>query len=285
MAESEEQSFARKSPGRVTVRPGSAAIAVTVLLLTCELAVRALEIRPAVFPSPSRVLLEILREAPQLTRHAWVTACESLEGLLLALLAGIPIASLAAVSIKTRRITDSVLGILRKLPVIAFAPLMVIWLGFGIVPAAAVSFLVCLLPIVAGLQAGFNSVPAGIVEILQVMGASPSRVFLKVHLPACLPFAASALRLSVPLAFGGATAAEFVGSDTGLGYLMLYASSNANTTRLFAALTVLILMTLCAYFIIFFIERAWISWPADPLPWSDFEQRAYSNGSSRDQRL
>jgi ABC-type nitrate/sulfonate/bicarbonate transport system permease component len=246
---------------RAASKLGTGTIIVAVLILAWEVIVHVLEIWSSAFPAPSRVLLEIWRNASQLHRHAIATGNASLTGLLLAIITAAPMAALVFRSLRARHFLTPVISFMQKIPLLAFGPLAVIWLGYGFPPAAAISALVCFPPFFTHLRAGFDSVPVEVVEIFQTMGAPPTKILTKVHLPACLPWAVSAVKIAIPLALAGATVTEFVGSDTGLGYLMFNAGSKADATMLFAALTVLVLMALAAHVIISFIERQWITWP------------------------
>jgi ABC-type nitrate/sulfonate/bicarbonate transport system permease component len=256
----EEQISARKTTGRIAVRLRTGPVVVAGLLLAWEILVHMLEIGSSAFPSPSRVLLEIWRDAPELWSHASVTGLESFGGLLLAGLVALLVATLAVRSRLVRGISMPVLAFLQKIPLIALAPLIVVWFGFGMAPATVICFVVCFVPFARNLLAGFDAVPAEAVEILQTIGASTSRLFCTVYLPACLPYAASAAKTSIPLALAGAAATEFVGADTGLGYLMFNAGSKAESTQLFAALTVLVLIALGARAIMTTAERYWMPW-------------------------
>jgi NitT/TauT family transport system permease protein len=175
---------------------------------------------------------------------------------------GFCLAALTAWSTRAHRIAAPAISFFQKLPVVALAPLIVIWFGYGFSAAAALSFLVCFLPVASSVRNGFDSLPAETVEIVEMMGAGPATVFLKVRLPACLPFVVGAMKTSLPLALAGATVMEFIGSDAGLGYLMLYAGAKIDTNQLFAALTALVLMALGFYYLIEIVQRVWISWPA-----------------------
>jgi len=262
MAANRKPSSAPTRPAQTTARPGTGMVSVAVVLLIWELVVRLLAVRHSSLPSPSRVLLELWREGALLGKHALVTGFEALEGLLLALVVGFCLAALTAWSTRAHRIAGPAISFFQKLPLVALAPLVVIWFGFGYSAAAALAFLACFLPLTSSVRNGFDSLPAETVEIVEMMGAGPATVFLKVRLPACLPFVAGALKTSIPLALAGASVMEFIASDEGLGYLMLYASATIDTNQLFAALTVLVLMALGFYYLIDIVERVWISWPA-----------------------
>ncbi len=257
-----ESTLIRRLVGMGAARWGPGAAFVIAVLVIWELVVRTVGIRHSTLPSPTRVILQIWREAPQLQTHSLVTGLEAMEGLVLSVLIGFPLASLATVSIRVRRLTAPFMSLGQSLPLISLAPLVMIWFGLGIPAAAALSFMVCLLPFTAGLQAGFDSVPHEAVEIAKAMGASPARLFLQICLPACRPATLGSIKLCLPLALAGATVAEFIGSGRGLGYLMLYASATVDTTQLMAVLTVLFLMAIGFHLVVDFVERAWIYRPA-----------------------
>lgn len=241
---------------------GTGTVIIGVLIVAWELTVRVLEIGSTALPAPSRVILEIWRNSSQLQHHTAATALESAIGLLLAVLTALPLSFLTVRHAGIRRLLRFVCSSLWKIPLVAVAPLMVIWFGFGLSPAIAVTSLLCALPIFDRLQTGLNSIPVEIEELLATMGASSYRVFTKVRLPACLPFVSSALKTAVPLSLAGAVVTEFVGSDTGLGYMLMIAGAKADSSLLFAALTILVLMALLAQGTISLFERMWITWPA-----------------------
>ncbi len=230
------------------------------MLVIWEVVVRALGLRSAVLPPPSRVFLEVLNEANQLKQHAWITATESLEGCAIALVAGTALALLDGFSRRARAITSPVLSLLQRLPLITLAPLMVAWAGFSVAPAVALTTLVCIPPLAVNLRAGIESVPRELLDILEALGAPPARKTCKIRIPWCLPFLSNGIKLSIPLALSAATVAEFVGSNAGLGYMIYYGATRTETAPLLASLSVLALMALVPYALIRVIELRWISW-------------------------
>ena len=265
MAENLKAAFAPTRSSHTAARRITVLVSVMAALVIWEVVVRLLAVRHSSLPSPSRVLLELWREGAMLGKHALITGFEALAGLLLALLAAFGLGVLAARSTGCRRIAAPAMSFLHKLPLIALAPLVVIWFGYGFSAAVALSFLACFLHLASNVRNGFDSLPAETIEIVEMMGASPATVFLRVRLPACLPFIAGAVKTAIPLALTGASVMEFIGSDAGLGYLMLYAGATLDTNQLFAALAVLLLMDLGLYYLVDVIEKLCIFWPAaDP---------------------
>lgn len=273
MTAHQERVSARKAFRQVFVPPGPVSVIAAVSVLFWEIVVRTLEVPSSAFPSPSRVLFELWRGGPQLGKNAWITLTESAEGLLAALAAGLLLAGLTSRTAKPRGVVGPAFPAFPKAALITLAVMTAVWFGFDFSAAASVSFMVCFLPLAANLQAGFESVPAELIEIVHSMGAGPWKTLLKVRIPAGLPAVSNALKVSIPLALAGATVEEFVGSDSGLGYFMRYAGSRTEATQLFAALTVLIMMALGSYLILRFVERVWISWPADALSSTDISRQ------------
>jgi NitT/TauT family transport system permease protein len=267
---------------RVAGRMGMAPAIVVVLLLFWEFGVRAFEIWSSAIPAPSRVLLEIWRNASQLQHHASVTGLEALTGLLLATGTACALVLLAFRIPRAGHLVISVINFATWVPLMALAPLMVIWFGLGKPPAAAISWLVCLAPMFTGFQAGFASVPAEVVEIMETMGAGAVRLFVRIRLPYCFPFAARAMKSSIAISLTGAVVAEFVGSDAGLGYLMFSAGSKADTTQLFSALSILVLIGLAARGAISLLERKFMGWAAVQAPLGNQASRRAAAGFQRE---
>jgi NitT/TauT family transport system permease protein len=255
-----ESRFGSAPSQRAPARFGAGAAIAFLLLLAWEVVVRVLELRSPTIPPPSRVFLELLREALQLKKDAWITGIESLEGLLLALAAAFLLAVLDTTAKSVRHITAPALSLMQKIPLIALAPLIVMWVGFGPTPAVAVSFLLCVPPLAASIRAGFDAVPDEILEVLQAMDAPQIKTLWKVRVPSCLPFLSNGIKTSIPLALAGATIAEFVGSNAGLGYTIVYGTSRTDAAPLLAALTVLALIALISSGIVRFLEKTLIPW-------------------------
>ncbi len=246
---------------RIIRRTGMMPVFVAVLVLFWEFGVRTFEIWSSAVPAPSRVLLEIWRSASQLRHHASVTSLEALTGLLLAAGSALALVLLTFGIPRIGQWLNSLIGFMSWVPLMALAPLMVVWFGFGKPSAAAVSWLVSFAPMVTGFRTGLASVPAEVVEIMETMGVSSWRMLFCIRLPYCLPFAVRAMKMSVIVSLAGAVVAEFVGSDSGLGYLMLNAGSKADSTGLFSALAILVLIGMAARTAVSLAERKFVGWP------------------------
>jgi NitT/TauT family transport system permease protein len=236
--------------GRVFV-----AVMVASILLGWEVLGRALQVRTDLLPTPSRILLEMWKEGPRLYEHASVTAYEAAGGFLCAVVLAIPAGFLMASFYSLHRALMPFLQFGQVLPLIATAPLLLAWFGFGTMPKVLMAVLVSFFPIVTQTMFGLLSIPNGLIDLTRAMGARKAQLFFKVKVPASLPHVFKGLRMAVVLAVAGVTAAEFAGSDRGLGYLLLVAGSSVNTALLFAALTILSLIATVLFYAVTTVER------------------------------
>ena len=152
-------------------------------------------------------------------------------------------ALLMAWSPAVRRWLLPVLLLSQAVPVFALAPLLVLWLGFGIAGKAVMAAAVIFFPIAAAFHDGLQRVPQGMLDLASSMGAPAWRVLLLVRVPAALPLLGAGLRVAACWAPMGAVIGEWMGASSGLGYLMLNANARVRTDLMFAALLLLSLMT------------------------------------------
>jgi NitT/TauT family transport system permease protein len=228
-----------------------AAFAATILIW--EALVRLLDIKSYILPAPTAVTDRFVGVVPTLWDAALVTGSEVVMGFLLAALISIPLAYVIA-SVRVVEIAFyPLIIVLQTIPKIAVAPLFIVWFGFGTLPKVLLTFLLCFFPILVDTLTGFKALDQRLLYITKSMGASRLQTFGYVRMPAALPFIFSGLKVAIVLAVTGAIVAEFVGSNAGLGYLLLRASANLDTPLIFSVLVVLSLMGL---FFSYFVELA-----------------------------
>jgi NitT/TauT family transport system permease protein len=259
MNRTSETPSADRADTTCTGRPWMGRVLVVVAMASTlsgwELLGRALQVRTDLLPTPSRILLEMWKEGPRLYEHASVTAYEAAGGFLCAVVLAIPFGFLMASFYSLHRTLAPFLQFGQILPLIATAPLLLAWFGFGTMPKVLMALLVSFPPIATQTLFGLLSIPKGLIDLTRAMGARKAQLFFKVKVPASLPYIFKGLRMAVALAVAGVTAAEFAGSDRGLGYLLLVAGSSVNTALLFAALTILALIATLLYYAITALER------------------------------
>ena len=198
-------------------------------------------------PPPLLVGRTLLASAPLLADHAAITLLEILRGLL----GGVLIGSLSALAmallppLQPWLLPLLLLG--QTIPVFALAPLLVLWLGYGLASKVAMAILIIYFPVTVALVDGLRRTEPGWLDLARTMGATRLRTLLHVRLPAALPAFGSGLRVATAVAPIGAVVGEWVGSSAGLGYLMLHANARLQIEVMFAALIVLMAMALVLY--------------------------------------
>jgi NitT/TauT family transport system permease protein len=200
-----------------------------------------------ILPTPLAALGELWTRAPLLAQHAAITLQEIALGFGLAVLVSVPCGLAVAFSRSVERVVMPVLVFTQLIPKIALAPLFIIWFGFGLFPKVFMTFLLSFFPM-------------EIVYLTRSMGLSPWQAFRKVRLPHALPNIFAGLKVAITLATVGAIIGEFVGSDRGLGYLLLVAGGDLRTELLFATLIVLTGIGLVLYYLMTLLERLAIPW-------------------------
>ena len=236
------------------------ALLVLSLTVIWEVSVRAAGVPVYVLPAPSQVASRLIAHAPNLAMQGATTLVEALLGFML----GCGISVLAAAAMVHSRVLERSLlplAILLKVtPVVAIAPLLVIWLGFGVAPRAIVAALLTFYPMLISALAGFRAVSAEAADLLASLAASRWEVFRFVRWPSALPYLFTGARVGVPLSLIGAVVAEWAGAEAGLGRAVLLAYSNLDLPELFAAVVVLAILGTVLTAVLGAIERQTVFW-------------------------
>jgi len=209
-----------------------------------EAIVRLFALPPFILPGPARVGTAMWDNAGLIAAHAAITAAEVGLGLLFGVALGIATALSLALSPAARLFVRPMLVASQALPVFALAPILTLWLGFGMASKVLMAVLIIYFPVASAFFDGLMRTPPMWLDQAQTMGASPRSMLWRVRVPAAIPSLASGLRLAAVYAPIGAVIGEWVGSAGGLGYLMLLANGRAKTDLMFATLVVLAVLTL-----------------------------------------
>jgi putative hydroxymethylpyrimidine transport system permease protein len=241
--------------------------AATILGLLCawQLLVWVSGVPPFILPGPLLVLEAVIQHHALLARHAGVTLVEILLGILLGSLFGASTAILLASSGTARRWLMPLLVISQALPVFALAPLLVLWLGYGLASKVAMAVLIIFFPVTAAFLDGLRRTEPGWIELARTMDARPSAILVQIRVPAALPALASGLRVAAAVAPIGAVVGEWVGSSAGLGYLMLHANARMQVDLMFAALLMLAAMALALWLAVDRGGRRLVRWQPETL--------------------
>lgn len=218
---------------------------------------------PYILPAPNQVFTAILEKWPTLVSHAGTTLAEILGGLALGIVFGAMSALTMAFYRPARRWLLPVLVVSQSVPVFALAPILVLWLGYGMASKIAMATLIIYFPVTATFHDGLRRTDTGWLDLAHTMDASHWAILRHVRLPAALPAAASGIRVAAAVAPIGAVVGEWVGSSAGLGYYMLHANARMQIDAMFAALAVLALISLSLYFTLDVVLRRMTPWQAD----------------------
>ncbi|SFB11383.1 putative hydroxymethylpyrimidine transport system permease protein [Poseidonocella pacifica] len=197
-----------------------------------------------ILPPPSLVAQTLWFSRSLIAEHALITGAEVLIGLVLGAALGFFFAILLATSRTARAILRPALVFSQTVPVFALAPILTLWLGYGLWSKVAMALLIIFFPVTSAFYDALMRTPEGWIGLARVMGANRGRILWHVRIPAALPGFASGLRLATVYAPIGAIIGEWVGASRGLGYLMLLANGRAKIDLMFAALIVLAILTL-----------------------------------------
>jgi len=213
-----------------------------------------------VLPAPLEVV-RVFSEHPQLFwQHLKPTLWESFSGLLLAVALG----SLTAVGMHSSRVLKQIfypyLVVSQTIPIIAVAPLIVLWFGYGIPAKIFVVVLVCFFPIALGLYDGLKQVSVEQIRLLKAMGASSWKIYRHLKIPASLPAFFTGLKLAATYSVMGAVIGEWLGGNAGLGIYLTRATKSFRTAHVFAAIVVIILLSLLMFGCVALLDRLLLGW-------------------------
>lgn len=251
----------RNRRGIIVKRSGFYALTAVILILSIwEMACRGLAVPDFILPAPSRILTVAIFQAPILLPHAGVTALEILLGITLSLLVAVPLATVMFAHTSIEQALSPFLVVSQAIPVFALAPLLVIWLGYGIASKVLMAAIIIFFPITVSLLEGYKNCGTEYVVLFRLMGAGFWDTLRLLYWPWALPFFFAGLKVGVTVATIGAVIGEWVGAQQGLGYLMIQANARLSVDLVFAAILWLSIMGLSMWVFVGFLERRIIHW-------------------------
>ncbi|MBP7564993.1 MAG: ABC transporter permease [Burkholderiaceae bacterium] len=236
-------------------------LAALLLLASWEIGCRALSVPSFVLPTPSAIVQAVQSfTGAQLLRHFMATVQVVAAGFVAAIVVSVPVAIMITHSRLLSRTLVPLLVVIHSTPIVAVAPIIVVALGAGALPRVVITCLITFFPLVISLVTGLRSTPEEIVELSRSLRAPRQRELWLVRMPFAVPHIFSALKVCITLAVIGAVVGEFVTSEDGLGYLILFSTSMLRMPQSFVALGVLVVLSLLLYQLIDWIERRWFAW-------------------------
>jgi NitT/TauT family transport system permease protein len=224
------------------------------------LLVRVFKIPAYLLPAPGPVFERIITDAGMLWSNSLVTLTEIVLGFGLTLVTAIPLGLLIALSPVARQILYPPIMLLQLVPKIAVAPLFLVWLGFGIESKVLLTILMTFFPLLLASISGFQILDNRLLYLTQSMGASTLQTFRFLRVPAALPVIFSGVKSSATIAATAAIVAEFVGSNSGLGYVLLKGTSTMDLELTFAVLVVLTIIGIVINYVVEFSEWLMAPW-------------------------
>ncbi len=208
-----------------------------------------------ILPGPLETLRALL--APQIDwpRHLLMTSAQAFGGFALAVGIGVALAVVFTWSVALRRALMPLLVTLNLIPKVALAPLFIVWLGYGLVPNIAITFVIAFFPIVITTARGLAEVEPELLDLVRTVRATRWQVFRKIQLPSALPYLFSGMRVAAVLAIAGTVVGEFIGSEAGLGFVMMAAQGTLDTPAMVMALILITLVGVAIYAMVVGLER------------------------------
>lgn len=249
--------LARRIVSNDAVKP---LILIALILVGWDLAVRVFQIPAYLIPAPTEVVEQLFTQWPLLLKESIPTLYATLGGFALSALVGIPL----ALFIISSRLVESYLYPLlvfsQSIPKVAIAPLFVVWFGFGLLPKVIVAFLLGVFPVVVATVLALKSIDSEMIDLARSMRAGPIKTFLRIRLPHALPGIFGGLKVAITLCVVGAVVGEFVGSNSGIGYLLQIANGNFDLPLMFAGLFILSMMGVILFWLLDLIEQMLVPW-------------------------
>ncbi len=229
-------------------------------MLLWELSCRVFHVPEYIIPAPSQIVYQMWINRYLLVDHTMTTSFVALLGLAFAIPSGILIALLMDLSLRLKNILYPFLVISQTIPIVFIYPLLLIWFGFGLSPKVIVVFLVCFFPIAVNVYKGFQHTSEELLDLLRSMNASTWYLYTKVKWPGSLPDFMSGLKITLTYSLMGAVIGEWLGASKGLGVYMIRSYKTFNTAGVFAAISIIVIMTLVLFKIVEIFEHRFLAW-------------------------
>lgn len=216
-----------------------------------------------ILPKPTQIVQAGAADLARVWMHTIATTEVAMAGFVLGVLCGIALAVLLHALPMFRSSLYPLIILSQNIPIIALAPLLIIWFGFGVLPKILIVILVCFFPVVVATMDGFAQTDREMLNYMLMIGAGRMQIFRKLEFPHALPSIFSGLKISATYSITGAVVAEWLGSNKGLGEFMQLSAANFRTDRVFVAIVVIVILSLLLFGLILLMERMLIRWKPD----------------------
>jgi NitT/TauT family transport system permease protein len=232
----------------------------TLIIAAWEFLVRVFSVPQYLLPTPSAIAVDFASSINSLLFHAGITLWEAFLGFLLANALGILLAIAFAHSKTLEKGFYPFAIALKTTPIIAMAPLLILWFGNGIASKVAAAALIAFFPAIVNTTKGLKSIDSEALDLFKSLSASKWQIFSKLRFPTALPYIFSALKISTSLAVVGAIVGEFVGANKGIGFVILVSSYHLEIVKMFSAVIAAALTGIIFFWVVSFIEKRVVFW-------------------------
>jgi NitT/TauT family transport system permease protein len=242
------------------------AAGILAILLAWELYIHVFRVPHYLLPAPSLIGRTLVEEWPTIQRNVGRTLVEAVGGFFLGNGFAVALAIVFVHSPSVQRVLYPVAVAIRTVPIIAIAPILVLLFGNGYTPKVIIAALISFFPTLVNMVRGLEAVEPSALELMRVLSANRRQIFFKLRLPSSLPFLFSALKIATASCVIGAIVAEWVGADTGLGYLIIVATFEFRTGLLYATTAVGSFLALAFFLAVVVLEKTVVRWKPATLP-------------------
>ncbi len=214
------------------------------LVALWEACVRIMHVPSYVLPTPSKVLVALFADRATLAGHAWVTVGEAASGMLIALFCALVLGILMDAFPAFRQSVYPILVVTQTVPMIVLAPILIIYLGFGLAPKILTVVLMCFFPVVVSFADGMREMDPAYAHLARSYGASKIQTYALVKIPYALPALASGLKVAATYSISGAVVGEWIGAQAGLGYYLLRVKNSYALDKMFACVLLIIVLSI-----------------------------------------
>lgn len=237
------------------------AIALSVaVLIFWEAVIRLFKVPTFVLPAPTAIVESLIANWRALAFAAQATALEVLFGFVLSAIVGVLVALVIVRFERFGRALYPLIVLFQNVPKVALAPIFILWFGYDLAPKILLIVVIAFFPVAIDMLAGLQSVEPSFVSLMRSVGASKTKILMRVRIPHSLPHLMAGLKVAITFSVIGAIVGEFAGANKGLGYMIQFASTQLDTPLIFAALIVVSVLGLAFYYIVEYAERVLVPW-------------------------
>jgi len=232
------------------------------LLIAWQLYVEYTHYPRFLLPTPYEIMSEFLISWPTLVPHFIATLLEIVSGFFVGSIIGVILGIWVAYSKLAERVIYPLAILVKVAPVVAIAPMITLWFGFGILSKIVITSIISFFPLVLNMSAGLTSIDPSLVDLMHSLSAKETEIFLKIRLPNSVPYAFAGLKIAITVSVVGAIVAEFAGALAGLGFMANMAMAYIETPLLFVLLMILSFLGIALFGMISMLERIFVPWAA-----------------------